>query len=477
MNKLTKNYIYNSLYQVMLIIIPLITTPYLTRTLGKTFLGIDSYVLSIVQLTNVIGALGTNTYAYREIAYVRDDKNKLISTFWELVIIRIVLCTVSCLVYVCIALRSEYRTIFGIQTITIISYFFDVSWFFIGMEEMKPVVIRNVCVKAVATACIFLLVREPEDIYIYVVIYALSQALGTLLIFIQLRSLITIKRLGSIHITRHLKSVILLFLPQAASALYVQFDKTMLGILSSDISSVSIYDKGQVITKTPILFAFALSAVLMPRMANEISSGHMERVKQLVTKALDWMLLFSIPIAVGMFLIARVIVPWYLGSEYLESVFVVQILSPIIVAISTSNVTGAQFLTAADSTKYLTISYTVSAVLNLIGNFFLIPVWNEKGAAFTTLLAESLVVCIQLYAVRKLLGKLYLLKRISKKLIAAAVMGIVVFMMQDIGNTIEVVILQIITGAVIYFFVLLLLKDDSIWEFVNIGKEYLRERK
>ena len=173
MNKLTKNYIYNSLYQVMLIIIPLITTPYLTRTLGKTFLGIDSYVLSIVQLTNVIGALGTNTYAYREIAYVRDDKNKLISTFWELVIIRIVLCTVSCLVYVCIALRSEYRTIFGIQTITIISYFFDVSWFFIGMEEMKPVVIRNVCVKAVATACIFLLVREPEDIYIYMWLFML----------------------------------------------------------------------------------------------------------------------------------------------------------------------------------------------------------------------------------------------------------------------------------------------------------------
>lgn len=477
MNKLTKNYIYNSLYQVMLIIIPLITTPYLTRTLGKTFLGIDSYVLSVVQLTNVIGALGTNTYAYREIAYVRNDKKKLISTFWELIIIRLVLCTVSCLVYVSIALQSEYKTIFGIQTITVISYFLDISWFFIGMEEMKPVVVRNICVKAVATVCIFLFVREPEDIYRYVVIYALSQALGSLLIFFQLRSFMTIRKFNSINITRHLKPVFLLFLPQAASALYVLFDKTMLGLLSSDISCVSIYDKGQVVTKTPLLFAFALSAVLMPRMANEISSGHMDRVKQLVTKAMDWMLLFSIPIAAGMFLIAGVIVPWYLGAEYLDSVLVVQILSPIIIAIATSSVTGAQFLTAADNTKYLTISYTISAIINVIGNFLLIPIWNEKGAAFTTLLAECLVVSIQLYAVKKILGRLYLLKRITKKLTATFIMGIAVIAMKSIGSTIGVVIFQIIIGAAIYFTVLLLLKDDSIWESINIGKKYFDSKK
>ena len=99
MNKLTKNYIYNSVYQLMIVIIPLITTPYLTRTLGKTLLGIDSYVLSIVQLTNNIGTLGTNVYANREIAYVRDDRQKLSKTFVEIFLIRLLLCVFSSIIY------------------------------------------------------------------------------------------------------------------------------------------------------------------------------------------------------------------------------------------------------------------------------------------------------------------------------------------------------------------------------------------
>ena len=88
-NKLKKNIIYNALYQALIILLPILTMPYLVRTLSKEQIGINSYSLSVVQIFIVISFWGINNYASREIASQKDN-GKMNEEFWSLWTIQIV---------------------------------------------------------------------------------------------------------------------------------------------------------------------------------------------------------------------------------------------------------------------------------------------------------------------------------------------------------------------------------------------------
>lgn len=462
MNKLIRNFLYVNLQQLLTIIIPLITTPYLTRHLGATSLGIDSYVLSIVTLCETFGSLGTNIYANREIAYVRNDKTRLTDVFWELFFLRLGLGGITSIVYLVSGFFSAYRIIFYIQSLHLIGYFVDTSWLFIGLERMKGVVLTNATVKTATTVLVFSQIHQSSDLVRYVTITATGQLVMALFILLQCRNVVSRIRFRHLRIFRHLKQIMALFLPQAASSIYVLFDKTMLGLLASEISCVSIYDKGEVLVKTPCVLALAVTTVLMPRMANEHAAGRTGEIKKLVCFALQYMFLFFIPLMVGFALVAPPFVVWYLGEAYTGSARVIQILSPIILAIALSNVSGAQYLIATNQTRTLTFSYLFAAILNLVGNYFLIPVWNELGAAFTTSLAEITVTLVQFYAMRKALGRLEIFSLVWKKFVAVCGMTAIIIFIQQFQTTVILWIGQILVGAATYFLILFLLRDEGM---------------
>ena len=67
---------YNLIYQILIIVLPLITTPYISRVLGAENIGIYSYTISVATYFILFGSLGIATYGQREIAYIQDDKKK-----------------------------------------------------------------------------------------------------------------------------------------------------------------------------------------------------------------------------------------------------------------------------------------------------------------------------------------------------------------------------------------------------------------
>ena len=79
-----KNFIYNIFYQVLAIIVPLITSPYLARVLGAEKIGINTWTYSVVFYFMIFATLGVNNYGNRSIAYIRDDKNELSRKFWSI---------------------------------------------------------------------------------------------------------------------------------------------------------------------------------------------------------------------------------------------------------------------------------------------------------------------------------------------------------------------------------------------------------
>lgn len=112
MNKLLVNYIYNFTYQIFLIIVPLITAPYLSRVLTSEALGIYGYINSIVSIITTFGILGLQDYGYRQIAYNKDDEIKLSETFLSIFNLRILLLVITTIFYFIFCFFSKYKLFF-----------------------------------------------------------------------------------------------------------------------------------------------------------------------------------------------------------------------------------------------------------------------------------------------------------------------------------------------------------------------------
>ena len=164
----TKNYIYNLLYQILVLILPLITTPYISRVLGAENIGIYSYTISIATYFVLFGSLGIALYGQREIAYNQKNKKKYSVIFREIVILRIITMSISVLIFYFIFVNgNQYQIYYKILTLEIIGNCIDISWFFQGLEEFKKTVTRNIIIKLISVLCIFIFIKNQNDLYLY----------------------------------------------------------------------------------------------------------------------------------------------------------------------------------------------------------------------------------------------------------------------------------------------------------------------
>jgi len=172
MGRLVKNYIYNSVYQILLIVIPIITIPYIARTLGAESVGINGYITSVSTIFIYIGMLGLDKYASREIAYNRENEKELNRVFSQLLILRIIMLILIIGIYLLFSFHSEYKTYMLIQTIYIVGYLLDISWLYNGLEEFKTTALRSIIVKLINILCIFIFIKTPSDLWKYITINA-----------------------------------------------------------------------------------------------------------------------------------------------------------------------------------------------------------------------------------------------------------------------------------------------------------------
>ena len=239
-----KNYLFNLFYQILIMIIPLITTPYLSRVLGAENIGIYGYTLSITTYFILFGSLGVAMYGQREIAYLQDKPKERAKAFYEILLMRFITLGVSLLVfYFSFCLRGEYKTYYLILIFEIIANSLDISWFFQGMEEFKKTVFRNTLVKFISVICIFLFVKTSSDLNKYFMIYVFSNFFGNLTLWLYLPKYSEKVKFRDLKIFKHLKPTIWLFIPQVATQIYTVLDKTMIGSIVVDKAEVGYMNK------------------------------------------------------------------------------------------------------------------------------------------------------------------------------------------------------------------------------------------
>ncbi len=465
----TKNYIYNLLYQILVLILPLITTPYISRVLGAENIGIYSYTISIATYFVLFGSLGIALYGQREIAYNQKNKKKYSVIFREIVILRIITMSISVLIFYFIFVNgNQYQIYYKILTLEIIGNCIDISWFFQGLEEFKKTVTRNIIIKLISVLCIFIFIKNQNDLYLYFLIYVFSTLIGNGSLWLYLPKFLGKVELKELNIFRHLKPTISLFIPQIAIQIYTLLDRTMVGAIISDKSEVGYYDQGQKIVKMLLAVITSMGTVMLPRIANTFATGDRNMVKNYMNKSFNLVFALAFPLIFGIIAVSKAFVPVFFGPGYDKVAILMSVISPIILLIGISNVTGTQYLLPTKRQKEYTISVFCGAIINFIMNICLIWNYGAIGASIGTVIAELTVTLVQIHFVKNDFDFKEIFKSAKNYMFSSLIMFIIcLFIETKIKSNLVSTISQVGVGIIIYIIILLLLKDKFVMEIIN----------
>ena len=473
---ITKNYIYNLIYQILVLILPLITTPYISRVLGAENIGIYSYTLSISAYFILFGSLGIALYGQREIAYNQKDTKRYTIVFWEILFLKIITMSISLIIfYFTFVNGNQYQMYYKILMFEIIGNCLDISWFFQGLEEFKKTIIRNMFVKLISIVCIFTFVKTPNDLYLYFCIYVISILIGNLSLWLYLPKYLEKIKLKDLCLFKHLKQTINLFIPQIAIQVYTLLDRTMVGAIVPEKSEVGYYDQGQKIIKILLAIITSLGTVMLPRIASTFASGDKEKINSYMKKSFNMVFILSFPMIFGVIAVSRAFVPIFFGPGYDKVSILMSVISPIILLIGMSNVTGTQYLLPTKRQKEYTISVVCGAIINFAMNMCLIWKFGAIGASIGTVMAEITVTMVQIYFVRKDFNFKEIIDMTKKYLISSIIMFVTCLIIGCfINNNLISTITQVILGTVIYGICLIILKDEFVFEILNKVKNKIK---
>ncbi len=473
-----KNFLYNLVYQVLILILPIITTPYISRTLGAEGVGIYSFTISIVTYFTLFGSLGVAMYGQREIAYARENKTKRKRVFWEIVTFRFITMAISLVVFILTyASQDVYKEYYQILILYLLSFAFDISWFFQGMEEFKKTVTRNVIVRTLSVACIFIFVKSPADLNKYLLIYSLADLIGNISLWFYLPSYFKGTEIKYIHVKRHIVPIIMLFIPQIAVKIYGIVDKTMIGYIITDKSVLGNYEEAYKVINVLFTVVSSLGIVMMPRIASIFASGDKKKLNEYIVKSFRFMFFMAFPMMLGTTVVSKEFVPIFLGDGYPQAATIINILSPMILRCGITNVIGTQYLLPTKKQKEYTISILAGVISNVILNFCLIPPFGAIGAAIATTVSEIFVVATQMYYVRNEIPLVKAIKTGTKYAIASVVMLIACYIVGIFIKTgIASVIAKIVVGAIVYLIMLIVLGDKYVYEVRDIIKAKIKRK-
>jgi O-antigen/teichoic acid export membrane protein len=464
---------YNLTYQLFVLIIPLITVPYVSRVLGAKGIGINAYTNSIISYFILIANLGLLLYGNRTIAYCRESREKRSKRFFEIVIMQIIMMIVSLLLlYIFVGFYKKYQFIFFIQSIQLIATGFDISWFFTGMEDFKKTVSRNFIVKCLSLVLIFIFVHNSGDLYKYIFIVAISTLLGNLTLWTYIKKFISRVPLNSLSFKSHLLPIFILFLPQLMTSIFVSINRVMLGNLSS-LTETGYFDNADKIVRVFLALIAAVGTVMFPRIANSFSKGETKKVSIYLKNSFDLINMISFPIVFG---VVSVSVPFsniFFGSNFdgISTVVSISILG--LIFMGWSSLIGQQYLVAVNEVRGLTISMIVALIITMITGVTLIPKFGASGAAVGSVIGELTIALVQLYFSRNIINISHLFSDVWKFLVSSFAMFLCCRIIANMfTNDWGLIFLQAIFGTIVYFIGLFLLKPRIIRYGIELLKSH-----
>lgn len=447
-----KNMFFQFSYQVLILVVPLIMAPYLTRTLGETSIGVYSYTYSIAYYFVLLSMLGIAKHGQRIIAERKNDSGNLRKTFWSLFYLHVIISTISFAFYILfvIGFGEDKAPVYWAQGLYVLSATFDITWLFYGLEFFKPVVIRNAIIKIIELLLTVLCVHDSGDVLIYTIIMSASILCSYLSLLPTAIKYVKPIKINRNDMKEHIKPLFVLSISVLAICLYTMFDKTLLGIMSN-VENVAYYEYSNKIINIPKTFIVVIGTVLFPRICACIANNDYSGVKKYYGYSLLVVYFIGFASIFGLLSIADLFVEIYYGTNFISCGEIIKVMSPIILIIGLGDIFRTQFLIPMKKDIQYTICVILNAVINLVISFVLIPSMGIYGAIFGTLCAELFGMIYQGVLIKQLIDVKETIFSSIPFIVSGVIMaGAIYALKTHFNKTLTHLILQIVFGGLAY---------------------------
>lgn len=416
-----RNYAYNMAYQVLALLVPLVTIPYVSRVLGADGVGTYSFCLSIVTYFTLASALGVQGYGAREIACARDDRDARTRLFWELAAMVGVttLAATAAWLALCFAV-PDYTPYFLAFTPMLASVALDVSWFYIGLEKMGHVVVRNSLVKLSGLALLLAFVRTADDLVAYILVNSLVQLAGNLSMWPSLRGLVG-RPPARLWLSDHFRQTLVYFVPALATSLYTVLDKTLIGLITGDPAQNGFYEQADKVVRMAMTLTFtSVNLAMGPRISYLLANGATDEARERAVRSFDFILLVGFAFAFGIAGVAEAFVPVFFGEGYGPVVGLLWMMSPLVVVVGVSNCLGSQYYIPAGKRAQSARYICAGAAANVALSLALVPAFGMYGAVAGSFAAEALITALYVSGCGGFLGWAEVWRCTWRRLLAGA---------------------------------------------------------
>ena len=397
-----KNAAYNVAYRLFSVLLPLVTAPYLSRTVGADGVGLYSHAWNVSYVFCLVGMLGLADYGVRTVAQVRDDRQELDRTFSAICQMQWLVAGITLLVWLgyVFFVAGEERFIALHLTMMSVSCLCSFDWCLMGLDLFKPIALRNTFVKLAAAACVFLFVKSKADLWVYAFVWSLSTLLGNLSCAWTLRGRVRYHRVPMRESLRHLRPCAVLSVSVLAVNVYRTMDKVMVTALSG-FTENGYYENAEKIIYCLSGFISAIGTVMMPKVAHMQQQGETEKIAWHIDRSMELILCMVSAMAFGVAAVADRFAPLFFGEDFRPSGTLMVPLAFTLIMIGFANVIRTQVVLPQKRDHIFVKSVCCGAVVNLIANLCLIPGMKSMGAVVGTLLAEMTVPAVQFWILRK----------------------------------------------------------------------------
>lgn len=429
MKKTLKDIMYNAVYQLFLIVLPLLTTPILSRRIGAEGLGIYGYVFSIAQFLITAISIGMNPFRIRSIAKARSSKEELSTQFWNLYFMQLLIGAVSIAIYLfCVfAFDVQYKNLYLIQLLFVLGVTLDISWFFQGIEEFAKVVTRNTLIKLSSIILIIIFVSTQNDLWIYMLITSAINLIGSLVFWIGIVKRVSLPCFNKKIFKSLWKPGLMILIPQLFMQVYTTLDKTIVGYFVNP-TQLSYYDQSQKIARIILAVLTSITIVMLPKLSGARARGEHESIIKYTKKSFDYTLVLSVILFNVVFANTVAFVPWFFGNDFKPMIGNMMLVGILILVNPVGGVLSNQFSIAIEKDSAFALPLILGAFVSVIGNILIVPKFGSIGATFVLIFVEIMVSFLRMFLVRKEISmRLLFNNRICRFLLISIIINVGTF--------------------------------------------------
>ena len=403
MVSIKKNLVYNAILSVSQVLIPLITMPYLSRVLNPDGIGQVNFIDSFASYFISIAELGMVVYSIREVARASQDEKKLNKLVSELFVLHFITSCIAIIIYLLVVFIfsnkiHDYRLVWFALAYILMNAF-SCEWYYWGKEQFRFITIRSLVTRFLGLIAMFLLVRHPDDYYLYYAIIISAGAGNILWNNILLFREVQFQFRG-LNWKRHLRFLWVTFAMTLFYDIPFMLDNVILGFAGT-VFAVGFYSMGIKIVRMAGIIVTDIFHVYYPRMVMLIKESNIGQLRATVSQSLQLINTLTIPISVAILIFSDELVKPFLGNKFLQVATDLRILAFYPFIKSYSIFLSKQILISYQLDKLVLQNFFAGSLIFLLLGYFFSIKWLDKGMCAATMLTELAVVVLNYYYAKR----------------------------------------------------------------------------